>query len=382
MEFLILGGGTTDFDYGIWRDANDSEKKRGYNKTLEHLGCGGNASLGGENILETLAFRVYKDNFELMREKDYHISLPKGCKKFPGSEIFVEDGNSVCSRCNLKSIAEKLRPLWENSDEKENIESTQKIKATLLNSSFEPTMNVELKVDVDEIKKIIKEKIEKGVCDFFLSMRIALNGIKSCDDKLILSNDNIPNEKIHIFLSGNSSRSIVVQDIFKEKIKGKAYELHMPINDIEYDDVGVSAKTGVALGLLRDLDSANIYVDDKCKDDNYEAPFKYCIGLDNGEGLFKPVLLPNSRYGEQKELFSGRRSITLYYTTNVSVLQEGACVFINAPSVYSLNVELDSPDNSNDILIIRISSPNEIECAWRGENSVDCYKVKKFKLKY
>jgi hypothetical protein len=194
-----------------------------------------------------------------------------------------------------------------------------------------------------------------------------------------LSNNNTPNEKIHIFLSGNSSRSIVAQDIFKEKIKGKAYELHMPINDIEYDGVGVSAKTGVALGLLRDLDSANIYVDDKCKDDNYEAPFKYCIGLDNGEGLFKPVLLPNSRYGEQKELFSGRRSITLYYTTNVSVLQDGMGVSVNDPSVNSLKVELDKPENSSDVLIISIQKSNEIECAWW--NKKEKYNLKKFKLR-
>lgn len=377
-----FGGGTTDFDYGIWRDANDLEKKNGYNKILEHLGCGGDASLGGENILETLAFTVYEENFDLMREKDYHICLPKGCKKFPGSEIFVDHGSAVHSWSNLKSIAEKLRPLWENSNEKEDIKSSGKIKATLLNSCSEPTMNVELNVNVDKINKIIEEKIEKGINDFFLSMHIALNKVETNEDKPILPNNNTPNEKIHIFLAGNSSRSSVAQEIFKKKIEGKAYELHMPINDIEYDGVGVSAKTGVALGLLRDLDSANVYIDDMCKDDSGEAPFKYYIGLDNGEGLFKPVLLPNSRYGEQKELFSGRRSITLYYTTNVSVLQEGACVFINDPSVYSLNVELDIPDNSNDILIIRISGPNEIECAWRNKARGDSYKVKKFKLKY
>ena len=51
-----FGGGTTDFDFGIWRGSNDDEYDR-YNcdYVLECFGADSDVTLGGENILEMLA---------------------------------------------------------------------------------------------------------------------------------------------------------------------------------------------------------------------------------------------------------------------------------------------------------------------------------------
>lgn len=45
-----FGGGTTDFDFGIWRKASGPKERR-YRYVIHHFGDGGDAYLGGENLL-------------------------------------------------------------------------------------------------------------------------------------------------------------------------------------------------------------------------------------------------------------------------------------------------------------------------------------------
>lgn len=59
-----FGGGTTDFDFGIWRGAADTREERKYNYVIEHFGSEGDKFLGGENLLELAAFEIFKDNRE------------------------------------------------------------------------------------------------------------------------------------------------------------------------------------------------------------------------------------------------------------------------------------------------------------------------------
>ena len=67
-----FGGGTTDFDFGIWREAGLKERR--YDYVIEHFAAGGDRYLGGENMLELLAFEVFKKNQNTMRE--LNIPLP------------------------------------------------------------------------------------------------------------------------------------------------------------------------------------------------------------------------------------------------------------------------------------------------------------------
>ena len=54
-----FGGGTTDFDFGVFYEADEKKSTR-YDYTIEHFGAGGDRYLGGENLLELLAFEVFK----------------------------------------------------------------------------------------------------------------------------------------------------------------------------------------------------------------------------------------------------------------------------------------------------------------------------------
>ncbi|GAA7196106.1 hypothetical protein HpBGD69_02810 [Helicobacter pylori] len=60
-----FGGGTTDFNFGKWEKS--ASPKFAYKMT--HFSNGGDKFLGGENLLELLAFEAYGQNFETLKEK-------------------------------------------------------------------------------------------------------------------------------------------------------------------------------------------------------------------------------------------------------------------------------------------------------------------------
>ncbi|GAA9214525.1 hypothetical protein BTM401_13270 [Helicobacter pylori] len=67
-----FGGGTTDFDFGKWEKS--ANPKFAYKMT--HFSSGGDKYLGGENLLEWLAFEAYVQNFQTLKEKDIVIAKP------------------------------------------------------------------------------------------------------------------------------------------------------------------------------------------------------------------------------------------------------------------------------------------------------------------
>ncbi len=95
-----FGGGTTDFDFGKWEKS--ANPKFFYKMT--HFSSGGDKYLGGENLLELLAFEAYAKNFQELKAKDIVIAKPNydriDTQRF-GS--FMQ--NSREARLNLQTIA-------------------------------------------------------------------------------------------------------------------------------------------------------------------------------------------------------------------------------------------------------------------------------------
>lgn len=67
-----FGGGTTDFDFDKWEKS--ANPKFAYKMT--HFSSGGDKYLGGENLLELLAFEAYAKNFQTLKSKDIVIAKP------------------------------------------------------------------------------------------------------------------------------------------------------------------------------------------------------------------------------------------------------------------------------------------------------------------
>jgi len=197
-----FGGGTTDFDYGVWRESESEERK--YDYVLECFGSGGDQFLGGENLLELMAFEIFKDNQDKLRVDRISFVLPPEVKRFPGSEVLLSESQEA--KLNMRQLMEALRPYWERKDDYENMFEDNITKVTLFTKEGDARVNYELVVDTDSLDEILRARINKGVYNFFEGLRAAF---QMPDEDL---------QRIDIFLAGNSSRSPLVTELFEAYI--------------------------------------------------------------------------------------------------------------------------------------------------------------------
>ncbi len=331
-----FGGGTLDFDFGIFRESEDIR----YDYDLEHFGAGGDRYLGGENILKELAYEVFKDreNMEVLRKENISFARPEWCDRFIGDETFVDSNGN--SKLNIKFLMEKLRGIWENTET--NIE--EKIKLNLFNKNGEPLTGIEINLDVEKIKNKVYSKIEGGIRNFFIAMEKAFK------------NDEY--DKIYILLAGNSCKHPLVKEIFEKYIQEKEMNIEilpalgteeayakLQEREIEIDSEDMTkptGKTGVAYGLLESTADSNIKVINRDENHNNEINFKYYVGNEKKKKL-KPVLNPSVEY-DTFNLFSYVKSdvFNIYYTT-LPEASEGKMPIENVKRVrVSLNKEYDS----------------------------------------
>lgn len=195
-----FGGGTTDFDFGTWQRASKKQQRR-YDYVINHFGAGGDRLLGGENLLELLAYSVFKENEAILREKEIQFVKPadadRYCGQFEGSEALINDSQQA--KINQKQLAEELRPLWHGEEY-----SKDKVKLNLYTTRG-LVETVELAIDVERLNNLLRRRIDKGVENFFEAM-----------DKAITSDIAKGVDKIHIFLAGNSSKSEIVSESFDD----------------------------------------------------------------------------------------------------------------------------------------------------------------------
>ncbi|GAA8996498.1 hypothetical protein Taitung15_05080 [Helicobacter pylori] len=213
---------------------------------MTHFSSGGDKYLGGENLLELLAFEAYAQNFQTLKEKDIVIAKPNydgiNEQRF-GS--FMQKSREV--RLNLQTIASKLlRGFLENLDAHiiEAIEENEKFeikgfekgsKIRLFDRNGNDIPEIELKIDCKELLELLKSKIDDGVANFFAGF-----------SKVMAENIDNQCRAFHIFLGGNASKSVLVKQAFedaKEK-QLKAYKQMASKDDfafILYEPLGTEA---------------------------------------------------------------------------------------------------------------------------------------------
>ncbi len=339
-----FGGGTTDFDFGRYRLPTAAEEDEGWEEVFEHYGNAGDAYLGGENLLENMAYLVFRHNLEVCRAKHIGFVRPLDAEDFPGSEMFLLDSQSAST--NSVMLMSRLRPLWEKGalPEKNGV-----LKLPMLNRDGEKVDNVELAVPVDKVLSYLNDRIALGIQNFFSAMSKAFKGQQI--------------ECVHVLLAGNSSRSAIVQTLFESVAGGammkpasgkqdsapaangsigglaaavlqalvaekdrvgqgevegsvmvnppvessQAIIVHQPLvsnPDVPYSPNG---KTGVAIGLLRLAPGSAVKVISKISHATEEAPFahyvgrvqrgKFVVGLQQGDPFetWKELGVPRDR---------------------------------------------------------------------------------------
>ncbi len=208
-----FGGGTTDFDFGFFRESPNDR----YDYLLTHFGENGDRTLGGENLLKLLAFEVFKANQENLIVENGKIPFTWAAdkKNFAGSETLIKDSQEA--HANMHILIEKLRPVWENpdSDAAKKIMTDKAVEADFFLDNGQIITGFELKIGID-LQEILRERIKIGIKNFFIAMKEAFD--KSSKNSLRKVKPLRDLKEISIFLAGNSSKSALVNELFTEFI--------------------------------------------------------------------------------------------------------------------------------------------------------------------
>ncbi len=298
VSFAVFdfGGGTTDFDFGVWRRPAPGEGS--YNDVIEHFGGESDLGLGGEKILDRMAYDVYLENLDRMRQEQIPFQLPEEVSPFDGAELLL--GDSLEGRLNLRRLSDKLRPIWE---EEEGFESMGDEEWNVKFFTSHGQCGTRLVIPVEKLRTTAARRIRHGVENFFCAFAQAFR-----DREL---------DECHILLAGNSSRSSLLQMAFEEALEqdsnwlagvrpdGVRFYLHPPLGtdsgQHSYESVP-TGKTGVAFGLLDCRRGGN---DVLVLDDNETSEamhrFRYMLGTADDRGNFRVIVPAETPYGEWKK---------------------------------------------------------------------------------
>lgn len=406
-----FGGGTTDFDFGLWRLSTDEEMDdEDVDWAIEHFGSGGDAFLGGENLLEDIAYLVYVANRDSLVTKDhkYPFAPPHDTiKRAAGYETLLVDSRE--GRMNRYRIAEKLRSVWEENPGTDKEFESGTLKVALFDIGGGKAQDVELRLEVEKLRLFIRERIARCVDSFVESMQRAFAMLDPKKKKQL----DCP---IHIFLAGNSSKSHYVKELMEEKLASvqKAFEkalakekrenvdmfcIHAPLGceggdvlqNVNQTEVGQgevegegaiegkeeaaidfshapTGKTGVAFGLVESAPGRRIKVVNANKTASGETHFRYFVGRDRRE-LLVPLLNPESLGSGWVDFCSAGKTegiSYLYYTRD----GRGQTGNYKVKDAFCVPVEFDPTEGR---ILIRASGVSEIEwCVGSVSNDGKC----------
>ncbi|MCB5279963.1 MAG: hypothetical protein LHW59_10645 [Candidatus Cloacimonetes bacterium] len=170
-----FGGGTTDFDFGIYKEASEEEQDCGIDYVLTHFWSSGDEFLGGENLLQLIAYEVFKQNKAQLLQKNIVFARPLESEgsSFEGEEALVNDSHEA--HLNMHQLMEKLRPLWEESKEREpgvsfDYLQAGRLKVNLFDKNGRQNPGIELDFAKEQLTSLIRNRIERGVSNFFLGV--------------------------------------------------------------------------------------------------------------------------------------------------------------------------------------------------------------------
>lgn len=365
-----FGGGTTDFDFGLYREASNEERR--YDYVAQSFGAGGDQYLGGENLLELLAFEVFKANHEILRQQNITFILPAECKMFLGCEMLLSESQEA--KLNMAQLMEKLRFFWEKLEGYESMFDDGILKVNLFDVTGQQLLNFELAIDPAQLDMILRERIEKGVRNFFQGLIEAF--------KLSKNTNSI--DKIHILLAGNASKSVILREIFDEYIEKynkiilktlkdttqetffqifpslgteEAREIQKSLNLPEREESieCPTGKTGVAFGLIKSRYGGRIKLATEKKMDE-EIKFIYYIGYEKKQ-KFKVLTDREIEYDKWYDFIDATEiDFTIFY----SKLPESRGGKLDVKEVSRKKCRLDKT-YANGMVYFRAVSPTVIE---------------------
>ncbi len=411
-----FGGGTTDFSFGTYKRADISEKKK-YDYIITYVSYGGDRYLGGENLLELMAYRVFRENYKkLLRRTDgknnfkgIEFTCPPECETFLGSETLIS--NSRKAKRNMKQLAERLRLYWENIGKNDTEPDTQTyelisqvkkgfVRVDLFDNDGNLLPDFELDLYNEQsgininLDDIIEKRIERGVRQFFSALAESFS-----ENKLTQAGG------IEIFLAGNSGKSPILRKLF-DKYSKSFYELS-PTSNITGDEFfhiypslgteeavsiqkengidavagelyGPTGKTGVAYGIIKGRIGSRIKVVSQVEDE--DEPL-FCFHLGHCEDECFVCDINRKQVKNQWIEFSPADAsrIEIYYTDMSEALKNNVPINLVSKKI----IRVKNVDEKASIFIRAVSQTvAEYVIAYREQLGKEIYLSEKMKLDF
>lgn len=236
-----FGGGTLDFSFGLLANGEDE-----IDRTIYFFGSGGKANFGGEYLISRISCWILTDesNRNEIIEKKIPIYVPGDLKK---SSDFSESSFSTTpiAKANMRMLNEKVsRYLFEDKVTEEN--STMEMQFFHEDGT---DVSVSLAIDYSILRDKLSDCIDSAVEDFKCSMQLALDENIDTLNKYGMHNDI---NDVHIFKSGNASRSSLVAEKMTEKFPQNKIDLIDELRDSGIDmRYAITPKTAVAHGQIK-----------------------------------------------------------------------------------------------------------------------------------
>ena len=372
-----FGGGTADFDFGIYRLATEEEEEdHGYEQVFEHFAVAGDRFLGGENLLENMAYQTFQHNLEVCRTNRIAFTCPLDAKSFSGSEMFID--RTQAAQTNTQMMIAKLRPLWEQGE----LAGNDLLKVSLLNRDGEKVA-CEFEVDKESLEEYLESRITQGIHNFYRSLKSAFEGKNIDHVDILLAGNSSQSEWVSLVFSGVDP-SVLTEDegdeYFNSFFDGDApsRKVHLPLEADEYfnslfdgespsikvhlplqaDDNNPHAptcKTGVALGLLSLRPGSSTKVNNPTKG---EAPFAFHVGQIK-RGKFSVGLKQSATYQDWHQIGLVReRMFELYATQSANAIDNN--LPSNDPSLVAMMFEFVGNTEKHKVFA-RAIGPKEVE---------------------
>lgn len=387
-----FGGGTTDFDFGIERKPKDGRRRF----DLVQFGKGGNPYLGGENLLQLLAYEVYKCNESEMRRHQIQIVLPAKGRMQSGLESLVLENGRATNEAytNMRILMEVLRPIWEETEGylDEFNEGRKTVKLYIEQDGSLIGKDIRLNINVEALREILAANILDGVNGFINQMMATF------------ANKNLNTYPIHIFLAGNSCQSKLLQELFVRELMAKCndfinnnkkknknsnnsilYKLYPPLgtnfdinsllhifntkdekallSNILYGenllindslDRVRTGKTGVVFGLLRSRRGGkDIRIINENITDENEITFPYYLGVEYDNHVFRTVIPKSISYDKWEPFeWADEDRFELHYTSDDRALTDS--IPISETESIVCKIKKSDIDENKKVFIKRI----------------------------
>ena len=336
LPFAIFdfGGGTLDFAFGIYRkparikDLQVLENEVRYRDIVEIFRTDG-INVGGETIIDSISYQIYKYNGEIMEEKQIPILVPEGETPLPNFNQRLLTTTHL-SYINLQTLNERISR-WifkgEPGEVLENIVERREVNVELADEHGN-IQQVTLQINMEEIEEFTIKQLTKLVRNF-RTLLIGTFGDFAQRLEQFGFEEEFSVRDVTIYLSGNTIKSkllpVAFQTVFCiEKELMSVEELESRLVPVQDENKGITVKNAVARGALY-LSAMGVY--------NYTLGSEGKMPLDRfiwnienlEEGDTTPVFMPGDN--ERKEFniisrFIDPEEVEIFHSTTSDIEDE------------------------------------------------------------